>query len=725
MQTKIKIIFKKGIDVVLTVLLLFIMAYQVTGEERHEWLGIGMTALLIVHHILNIKWYGALFKGKYRPYRIALTILNTILLISIAMTAICGMSMSVHAVPSMYGKINMMFARKMHLAMSYWLFILMGIHIGFHIKAMTAKLADKAKIIFTTVFAVISSVGLWIFLKNGIVNYIFFKTHFAFLDYEKSKSLIILENLAMLIFWVFAGSQLSELLHKSKEKRISIKPLIWLGAVVITGIILNYAIGDSTDNAGFDTSGWQTSVQTTTQNVQETIPNTTNHKESDLSKNNGVQTVNDGFILINGGSFSMGSPDTENWRIDDEIKHEVTVSSFYADAYETTQGDYEKLMHNNPSTFIGADLPVDNVSWLDAVQYANARSIAENLTPAYTISEGKVIWDRSADGYRLPTEAEWEYACRAGTNTPFNLEKSLSADDANFYGHYPYEIEENYFNDSVLEARPGEYRQTTITVGSFEPNAWGLYDCHGNVNEWCWDYYGEYDTTKSNDPTGAESGTRHVYRGGGWNDFAKNMRSAYRAAGQADMKSYNIGIRLVRNADNSFNEIITAKENVNPSESTNKALIVYFSWGGNTRGVAQEIQRQTGADIVELTIVEPYSTDYNTVLMEAQEDQHNQARPELNEHIDNMEQYDTIILGYPNWWASIPMPIATFLESYDLSGKRIMPFCSHGGGRFGQSLTAIAKLAPDSEIGEGLSVHYSGGSALSDDVAEWLDESGF
>lgn len=181
------------------------------------------------------------------------------------------------------------------------------------------------------------------------------------------------------------------------------------------------------------------------------------------------------------------------------------------------------------------------------------------------------------------------------------------------------------------------------------------------------------------------------------------------------MKSYNIGIRLVRNADNSFNEIITAKENVNPSESTNKALIVYFSWGGNTRGVAQEIQRQTGADMVELTLVEPYSTDYNTVLMEAQEAQHNQTRPELNEHIDNMEQYDTIILGYPNWWVSIPMPIATFFESYDLSDKRIMPFCSHVGGRFGQSLTAIAKLAPDSEIGEGLSVHYSGSSALSDD----------
>ena len=144
----------------------------------------------------------------------------------------------------------------------------------------------------------------------------------------------------------------------------------------------------------------------------------------------------------------------------------------------------------------------------------------------------------------------------------------------------------------------------------------------------------------------------------------------------------------------------------------------------NTRDIANNINSRIDADIVELTPVDPYSDDYNTVLMEAQEDQHRQARPELNEHIDNMEHYDTILLGYPNWWASIPMPIATFLESYDLSGKTIIPFCSHGGGRFGQSLTAIAKLAPNSTIGEGLSVHYSGGSTLDEDIAEWLKENG-
>lgn len=107
---------------------------------------------------------------------------------------------------------------------------------------------------------------------------------------------------------------------------------------------------------------------------------------------------------------------------------------------------------------------------------------------------------------------------------------------------------------------------------------------------------------------------------------------------------------------------------------------------------------------------------------QAQRDQNEQARPELASHVENMGQYDTIILGYPNWWASIPMPVASFLEEYDFSGKTIIPFCSHGGGRFGQSLTAITKLVPDAAMGEALSVHYSGDSGLSSDIANWLEE---
>lgn len=160
------------------------------------------------------------------------------------------------------------------------------------------------------------------------------------------------------------------------------------------------------------------------------------------------------------------------------------------------------------------------------------------------------------------------------------------------------------------------------------------------------------------------------------------------------------------------------------NSNSKKILIAYFSWGGNTRGIAQEIAKQTRADIFEIEPKVPYSTNYNTVLKQAQEDQHKNTRPELNATVKNFSEYDTIILGYPNWWASIPMPVATFLESYDFAGKTIMPFCSHGGGRFGQSISAITKLAPDAKIIQGLFVHYSGGSTLKIDIAKWLKDSG-
>lgn len=357
--------------------------------------------------------------------------------------------------------------------------------------------------------------------------------------------------------------------------------------------------------------------------------------------------------------------------------------------------------------------------------YCNARSEQEGLTAAYTIDGGNVSWDRSANGYRLPTEAEWEYACRAGTTTPFYMEISPSAEDANYYGHYPYMIEENYFSQDNLEVQPGEYRQTTtVEVGSFEANPLGLYDMYGNVGEWTWDVYGAYETDNQTDPAGSETGTRRVYRGGGWNDFAKNMRSAYRATMDQEKGSFNIGIRLVRNAVAGSGTVAGSNAQTDENTGDGNVLIAYFSWGGNTQGVAEEIQSQTGADLFEITLVNPYSSDYNTVLDEAQRDQNEQARPELASHVENMEQYDTILLGYPNWWASIPMPIASFLEEYDFSGKTIVPFCSHGGGHFGQSLTAIAKLAPDATMGEGLSIHYSGGDSLGNDVAAWLETNG-
>jgi flavodoxin len=155
-----------------------------------------------------------------------------------------------------------------------------------------------------------------------------------------------------------------------------------------------------------------------------------------------------------------------------------------------------------------------------------------------------------------------------------------------------------------------------------------------------------------------------------------------------------------------------------------KILVAYFSWGGNTHGIAQQIQQKTGGELFEIAPITPYSTNYNTCLEQAQSDQNKQARPPLKNHVANIAQYDVIILGYPNWWASIPMPVASFLEEYDFSGKTIIPFCSHGGGRFGQSLTAIAKLAPRSKIADALSINYSGGRSLPNDITAWLRKNG-
>lgn len=153
-------------------------------------------------------------------------------------------------------------------------------------------------------------------------------------------------------------------------------------------------------------------------------------------------------------------------------------------------------------------------------------------------------------------------------------------------------------------------------------------------------------------------------------------------------------------------------------------MVIFFSWSGNTRDIAAQIHRKVGGDLLELELVKPYSTTYNTCLDEAKRDQEQDARPELKTKITGMDRYDVVYLGYPNWWATIPMPIATLLETYDFSGKTIAPFCSHGGGRLGQSVTDIAKLAPTAKITEGFSVHSGGGSALSRDIDSWLNKNG-
>ncbi len=151
-----------------------------------------------------------------------------------------------------------------------------------------------------------------------------------------------------------------------------------------------------------------------------------------------------------------------------------------------------------------------------------------------------------------------------------------------------------------------------------------------------------------------------------------------------------------------------------------KILVAYFSWSGNTREIARIIHQKVGGDLFEIVPATPYPTDYNACLDQSAEEMKRQHRPPLKTHVANMKQYDVIFLGYPNWWATIPMPVASFLEEYDFSGKTIVPFCSHGGGRLGQSTSAIAKLCPQSTMLEALSIYYDGGMTLQNDITAWL-----
>jgi formylglycine-generating enzyme required for sulfatase activity len=231
-----------------------------------------------------------------------------------------------------------------------------------------------------------------------------------------------------------------------------------------------------------------------------------------------------GMVRISGGTFMMGSPDSENSRESDEgPQHSVTVSGFSMAKYEVTQGEYQAVMGTNPSGFSGGNLPVEQVSWYDAIVYCNALSQREGLTPAYTISGSNVTWNRSANGYRLPTEAEWEYACRAGTTTPY------------------------YTGDSISKSQANYNENGTMDVGSFVPNAWGLYDMAGNVWEWCWDWYEDYSTGSQTNPEGPSTGTNRVERGGSWFIFGGgDLRSASRGHSTPSLRFDFIGFRLVR-----------------------------------------------------------------------------------------------------------------------------------------------------------------------------------
>ncbi len=235
------------------------------------------------------------------------------------------------------------------------------------------------------------------------------------------------------------------------------------------------------------------------------------------------------MVTIPAGEFMMGSPGEEEGRIHDETRHPVKLDSFQISPTPVTQTQYKAIMGKNPSYFQGkgdnyGNRPVEQVSWNDAMDFCN--KLTELL--------------KGNGRFTLPTEAQWEYACRAGTTTPFNTGDKLTTDQANYNGNYPYK---NY--------PKGKYLEETTPVGSYSPNAWGLYDMHGNVWEWCQDCYGrdyyvecKKDGTVEN-PAGPKEGSSRVMRGGCWCYRARSCRSAHRFNYTPGYRSDNVGFRLV------------------------------------------------------------------------------------------------------------------------------------------------------------------------------------
>ena len=214
-------------------------------------------------------------------------------------------------------------------------------------------------------------------------------------------------------------------------------------------------------------------------------------------------------VLVPAGKFKMGSPASEKGRGSNETQHEVTLTKpFYVGKYEVTPEQWNALMGNNPSETKGAKLPVTDVSWEDCQEFIKKLNAKTN------------------GGYRLPSEAEWEYACRAGTSTAYSFGDNITAKDANY-------------NIGVKIVKP-------VAVGNYKPNAFGLYDMHGNVWEWCEDWKADYPAGAVTDPKGPATGRYRVLRGGSFNSVGSRARSSYRNSFSPTDRLVVNGFRLAR-----------------------------------------------------------------------------------------------------------------------------------------------------------------------------------
>jgi formylglycine-generating enzyme required for sulfatase activity len=252
-----------------------------------------------------------------------------------------------------------------------------------------------------------------------------------------------------------------------------------------------------------------------------------------------AQSLRPALIELPGGAFRMGSPESEPGRGANEGPvHEVEISAFAMCETEVTQGQWEAVTGANPSDCdagCGSDLPVQRVSWLDAVNYLNeltrrenqALAESERLTECYAIDGETVTWKDGCTGYRLPTEAEWEYAARAGTETAYSF-----GDDAGQLGEYSW-----YSEKAGREVH---------AVGTKRANPWGLRDVHGNVGEWVWDWYGPYEDTKQKDPRGPEAGLGRTVRGGFAQFEPGLLRSAARDRLSPEVWGWLLGLRCAR-----------------------------------------------------------------------------------------------------------------------------------------------------------------------------------